>query len=190
MEESSRLLKLRGLPFQATESDLKGFFNELPVNSVHFMSNYEGRPNGEAFVLMETIDAANEALKFHRKNLGSRYVEVFKHPEGDMPERMVADNKSTNVIRLRGMPYTATSDDVHKFFSELAIEQDGVLMVQQSGRSTGEAYVRFASEGDADEALRKNKQNMGSRYIEVFRSTPTEMSNAQARMTGYRRQGG
>lgn len=43
------------------------------------------------------------------------------------------------------------------------------------GRATGDAFVLFNEEEDADKALRKHKQNIGSRYIELFRSTSAEV---------------
>ena len=43
------------------------------------------------------------------------------------------------------------------------------------GRSTGDAFVRFATEADAASALAKHKHTIGSRYIELFRSTVAEV---------------
>ena len=55
-------------------------------------------------------------------------------------------------------------------------EEDGVLFVRKpDGRATGDAFVLFNEEEDADKALRKHKQNIGSRYIELFRSTSAEV---------------
>lgn len=36
----------------------------------------------------------------------------------------------------------------------------------RDGRPSGEAYVELASEGDVLNALEKNQQHMGKRYIE------------------------
>jgi len=36
----------------------------------------------------------------------------------------------------------------------------------RDGRPSGEAYIELASEGDVTEALGKNQQHMGKRYIE------------------------
>ena len=42
------------------------------------------------------------------------------------------------------------------------------------GRATGDALVLFDSERDLDRALEKNKQSMGSRYVELYRSSLKE----------------
>ena len=38
----------------------------------------------------------------------------------------------------------------------------------RDGRPSGEAYIELESEDDVQEALKRDKQNMGKRYIEGF----------------------
>lgn len=53
---------------------------------------------------------------------------------------------------------------------------DGVLFVKKAdGRATGDAFVLFASETDSPKALSKHRECIGSRYIELFRSTTAEV---------------
>ena len=54
--------------------------------------------------------------------------------------------------------------------------EDGVLFVRKpDGRATGDAFVLFSEEPDAEKALKKHKDIIGSRYIELFRSTTAEV---------------
>jgi len=54
--------------------------------------------------------------------------------------------------------------------------EDGVLFVHQAdGRATGDAFVLFASDEDVSKALTKHKQCIGTRYIELFKSTAAEV---------------
>lgn len=48
-------------------------------------------------------------------------------------------------------------------------------MRKPDGRSTGDAFVLFANESDAPKALSKHRECIGSRYIELFRSTTAEV---------------
>lgn len=48
------------------------------------------------------------------------------------------------------------------------------------GRPLGEAYVEFASEAEQQEALQRNRNKLGSRYIELFVSSKAEMHQARA----------
>ncbi len=43
------------------------------------------------------------------------------------------------------------------------------------GRSTGDAFVMFASDDEAAKSLLKHRESMGARYIELFRSTSAEV---------------
>ena len=43
----------------------------------------------------------------------------------------------------------------------------------------GDAFVLLAVEHDAEKALQKHKENMGSRYIELFRSTTAEVQQVR-----------
>ncbi len=49
------------------------------------------------------------------------------------------------------------------------------MILSREGRASGEAYVEFETPGDVAEAMKKNNKNMGHRYIELFRSTRSEM---------------
>lgn len=58
--------------------------------------------------------------------------------------------------------------------------EDGVLFVKKAdGRATGDAFVLFAVESDAPKALSKHRERIGSRYIELFRSTTAEVQQVQ-----------
>lgn len=50
-----------------------------------------------------------------------------------------------------------------------------VHIITDYGRPTGVALVEFASAADASTGLSKDKQMMGTRYIEVFPSSREEL---------------
>ena len=63
-----------------------------------------------------------------------------------------------------------------KYWYLSCFHSDGVLFVKRpDGRATGDAFVLFAEEEDAEKALEKHKDSIGSRYIELFRSTTAEV---------------
>ena len=54
--------------------------------------------------------------------------------------------------------------------------EDGILFVHQAdGRATGDAFVLFATEEEANKGLTKHRECIGSRYIELFKSTTAEV---------------
>ncbi|NXK78558.1 RB12B protein, partial [Amazona guildingii] len=71
---------------------------------------------------------------------------------------------------LRGIPYSATEDEVRAFLSGLHV--DGVIMTKhRNGLNNGDCLVRFATPGDALEGLKRHRQYMGQRFIEISPST-------------------
>ena len=76
-------------------------------------------------------------------------------------------NEGKFVVKVRGLPWSATTDDIIGFFTGSTTKEDGIhFLINNQGRPTGEAYIEFASDEDLQEALKKDKEYMGKRYIE------------------------
>ena len=52
------------------------------------------------------------------------------------------------------------------------------LVLTFDNRPTGAAFVEFHSPADADRALSKDRQMLGNRYIELFRSNREEVQRS------------
>ncbi|KAI8476928.1 MAG: hypothetical protein J3K34DRAFT_516187 [Monoraphidium minutum] len=88
------------------------------------------------------------------------------------------DDGPSNVLRLRGLPFSAGKDDIIRWFEDVAVTpptQEGVHIITDYGRPTGVVLVEFASPQEAQAAMAKDKQMMGTRYIEVFMSSRDEL---------------
>ena len=92
------------------------------------------------------------------------------------------------VVRLRGLPFDCTENDVAKFFHGLDVVD--VLLVHKGGKFTGEGFCVLGYPLQVDFALQKNRQNMGRRYVEVFRSKRQEYYKAIANEVSDARGGG
>ena len=85
-DEDDGVVKLRGLPYGATKSDIYDFFEGLEIedNGVMMVSDNTGRFKGEAFVQFRTVEGAKTAVeKKHKANMGHRYIEVFPSSMSD-----------------------------------------------------------------------------------------------------------
>lgn len=200
MSESPRdkILRLRGLPWQATREDVVSFFSDCRikkgVNGVYMTLSALGRPSGEAYVEMESEEDVAKGLEKHKKNMGSRYIEVFTSTRKEMdwslrkngPTKTDIDPALDGYVRLRGLPFDCTKADIHEFFRGLSIARDGVVLpVDHQGRSSGEAYVQFTSRETADKAMGKHKEKIGHRYIEIFKSSPHEFLAIRNQQQGF-----
>lgn len=76
------------------------------------------------------------------------------------------------IVKMRGLPFSATPADVVDFFADVAKVLDVEIEFGRDNRPTGTANVLFGSHSDAKAALSKNRENMGSRYVELFLEGP------------------
>ncbi|XP_011260038.1 heterogeneous nuclear ribonucleoprotein H2 isoform X2 [Polyergus mexicanus] len=185
-EDEGYVVKMRGLPWSTTVDEIMKFFGDCSIsngkNGVHMTMSREGRPSGEAYVEMDTPEDIEKACKRDRDHMGHRYIEVFKAKRGEM--EWVVKRSGLNLenamddgcVRLRGLPFGCSKEEIAQFFSGLEILPNGIsLPTDYTGRSTGEAYVQFVNKDVAERALQKHKEKIGHRYIEIFRSSLSEV---------------
>jgi len=91
------------------------------------------------------------------------------------------------IIRLRGLPWSCTELDIARFLVPIKIVPAGIHFVRNShGKSTGEAFVQLENESAIKAALARHRNMMGRRYIEVFKSSPNDMTNHLGRADARR----
>ncbi|XP_053317622.1 G-rich sequence factor 1 [Spea bombifrons] len=200
------IVRVRGLPWSCTAEDVLNFFGDCNVRNgadgVHFIFNRDGKPRGDAVIEFESAEDVQKAVEQHKKYMGQRYVEVFEMHQKEAESLMnrmhsalsptrpsplpqtaqssVGPPATDGVVRLRGLPYSCTEQDIHNFFAGLDVADEGITFVlDQRGRKSGEAFVQFLTQEQADQALLKHKQEIGSRYIEIFPSRRSEIQTAR-----------
>ncbi|XP_076011739.1 epithelial splicing regulatory protein 2 isoform X2 [Genypterus blacodes] len=188
--DSETVIRARGLPWQSSDQDIARFFKGLNIakGGVALCLNAQGRRNGEALVRFINPEQRDLALERHKHHMGSRYIEVYKATgeeflkiaggtSNEVAQFLSKENQV--IIRMRGLPFTATAQEVLAFLgpeSPVTDAAEGLLFVKYpDGRPTGDAFVLFSCEEYAQNALKKHKQILGKRYIELFRSTAAEV---------------
>ncbi|XP_038145996.1 probable RNA-binding protein 19 [Cyprinodon tularosa] len=75
-------------------------------------------------------------------------------------------------VKLRGVPFNVKEQQIREFMTPL---KPAAIRIgrNESGNRTGYVYVDLHSEGEVEKALKKNKDYIGGRYIEVFRVDPS-----------------
>jgi RNA recognition motif-containing protein len=58
-------------------------------------------------------------------------------------------------LKLRGLPYQATTGDIAKFFGNYSVVEGDVIIDMSRGRPTGYALVFLPSEDDAARAIKE-----------------------------------
>ncbi|XP_019449884.1 PREDICTED: heterogeneous nuclear ribonucleoprotein F-like [Lupinus angustifolius] len=200
------VVRLRGLPFDCTEIDVAEFFHGLDIVDVLFVHK-GGKFSGEAFCVLGYILQVDYALQRNRHNIGRRYVEVFRSKRqeyykaianevsdarGGSPRQSASRAKlyhegkdsaeHTGVLRLRGLPFSASKDDIMDFFKDFVLPEDSIhIIMNLECRPSGEAYVEFENAEESKAAMAKDRMTLGSRYIELFPSSHSEMEDAISR---------
>ncbi|CAB3993495.1 heterogeneous nuclear ribonucleo H3-like isoform X2, partial [Paramuricea clavata] len=171
-DDCDLIVRARGLPWSATKEDIAQFFSGCEIqggvqDGIYFTFSRDGRPSGECFVEFTTIDDFNRALTRNNEHMGKRYVEVFESKRSEMEwscKRVGAgaDENDNSVVRLRGLPYGCSKEEVANFFKGLEIAPNGItIALDEEGKNTGDAYVEFASPEIASQAMNKHKEKIG-----------------------------
>ncbi|XP_063685593.1 heterogeneous nuclear ribonucleoprotein F-like [Bolinopsis microptera] len=181
------VLRCRGLPYSITKVEMEKFFDTstLATNTedcVQITYNEEGRPSGECFVVMSNEESYYNGLRKNNEYLKSRYIEVFESDWDDMNRalqkgavnRQYYGGTEAPIVKLRGLPFSVTDEQITEFFSGLQVISMKVKR-KEDGDATGEGYVKFGKQSEATTALEKHMQKIGHRYIEVFKGSKREM---------------
>uniref|UniRef100_A0A8C6R306 RRM domain-containing protein n=1 Tax=Nannospalax galili TaxID=1026970 RepID=A0A8C6R306_NANGA len=162
------VIKLRGLPWFCSIEDVQNFLSHCTIHGgvtgVHFIYTREG------------AELLKLALKKDTGSMGHRNIEVFKSHRMEMDWVLKhsgpnsADIANDGFVRLQGLLFGCTKEEIVQFVSGLEIVPNGITLP-----ITGEAFVQFASQELAEKALGKHKKRIGHRYIEVFKSSQEEV---------------
>merc|ERR1719350_2025437 len=81
-------VRMRGLPWESTKDDIADFLHKCRIVGGHrgitIMEDDRGRAAGDAYVELETLDDQDDALRMHKRDMGTRYIEVFEATSRDV----------------------------------------------------------------------------------------------------------
>ncbi|CAF3724603.1 unnamed protein product [Rotaria sp. Silwood1] len=186
------IVRLRGLPWNTTQTEVQNFLQGCKIRQTNFVTNDQGRVTGECFVVLESNEDVDLAKSFHQKNLGSRYIEVFESNADEMAQmtkntnintHQNSDSNSSNttndnwrepVVRLRGLPYNSSKEDVTRFFDGIYIE------VFKSTYAEARASIMNDTQSMARQRGSGPNQNYGQQRQENFGGYGRSMSGGSS----------
>jgi len=184
---SSPTIFVGGLPHDITEDSLAQHFSQFGVvTKVELKRNEDGRLRGFGFVTFEEKSAAQAVLDNKANNkIGDKWIDCKNSSHAAPPvdvAAMTAMGKvgpppTGHVLKIRGMPWSATEAEVDKLFEGFMKTGKIALRRGDDGRPAGEGFIEFASNDEALRAFKeKNFAMMGVRYIELAGATADEVS--------------
>lgn len=193
---SQFIIHLRGLPFRATQEEILKFLDlsEGNFEDFKFALKNDSKPTGECFITCTTEADMQCALEKHNTimsgftrptevlqttpNSMEMVLEVYSRPASSA---LPSQNKDVwdGIVRMRGLPYESNIKDVEEFFTGIPYADQGIIFpLNMKGNSTGQAFIQFETYSAAQEGLSRNKQSIGGRYIELFKSSNDELRKA------------
>ena len=192
--EENAFIRLRGLVWTAKEEDIKTFLHDCKVKKVVITTNERGKPSGDAFVQLESKVDVEKAKAHNREYLRERFVIVEEIHESQYIRETQAVNKTTptkinlqststkrNIqtflkdetsyfIKLSGLPWKATEEEIAKFLVDCYIVGDVVIINNEYGKPSGDAVVKLKTKVDLEKALKCNRNHLHGRFVIVEES--------------------
>lgn len=108
--------------------------------------------------------------------------------EGGLGDSAPVLAQTPYTVKMLGLPFNVKKKNIQEFFHPLNLVSVRFTTDNQ-GRPSGRAYVDLESEQDLKEALKRNRDCIGHRYIELFRDDGTNVSGSGGKKSGQRRDG-
>ncbi|XP_029641926.1 uncharacterized protein LOC115216597 isoform X1 [Octopus sinensis] len=97
--------------------------------------------------------------------------EIFERNRG------LTELKMSVIIRLQGLPWSASAMDIRQYFQGLSIPDGGVHIV---GGERGDAFIAFGSDEDARQAMLRTNGQINGNTVQLLLSSKTEMQSVIA----------
>uniref|UniRef100_A0A3Q3W3J0 RRM domain-containing protein n=1 Tax=Mola mola TaxID=94237 RepID=A0A3Q3W3J0_MOLML len=180
------VIRLQGLKITAGSEDIRKFFTglKIPDGGVNII----GGEREEAFIIFASDEDARRAMTRSGGCIHGTPTTLLLSSKTEMQnvlERSTkhrASNTDELLVFLRGMPFSVTEAEVEEFFSGLRINEI-VLLKNGRGANNGNGFVKFATREDAYEALKRDRNYIGARYVEVSTTTAQDWCRAIGRMS-------
>ncbi|KAF9430138.1 hypothetical protein BGZ94_008165 [Podila epigama] len=115
-------IHLGNLPFDATETDIQGFFIASQITSIRIMKDFEDRPKGFGYVEFDSLDSLKKALEKNGQSLCGRNVRVSV---AEPPrEREVREDRTAGEWRREG-PITPAPNSSNRFGNDRSGDRSG-----------------------------------------------------------------
>lgn len=179
------------MPYNAKEYEVFEFLRGIRVykEDIAFQYDNEGKFTSEVYVRLLSESDKYEALSWNLGIMEKRFIEVFETNENEFNNARMSqfadkrdsklieeegkdfDNiikEGAGIVRIKGLPYNCTEEDIRKFFKGLSIVNGGIKRAVLGGKPGGECFVIFSNKDDAHKALNWHTEKMGKKFIEVF----------------------
>lgn len=120
---------------------------------------------------LEQMREFEETPRCLRRSVDSEVDQRGSQMDNNPPHDLQCYSQTDDLyVFLRGMPFSVTEMDVSNFFDGLLIDEI-VLLKNRHGLKNGNGMVKFRNSDDVYEAIKRDRQYIGTRYVEVSHAT-------------------
>ena len=168
------------------QDDISDFLSRCEIAGGHagIIINLDdrGRAAGDAYVELETRDDMDTAISMHKREMGTRYIEVFEANRLDVEKAKDKQGRGGGgsmgfgrrdrdragprgfTVQLRGLPYRVTEREVADWVGEAADPVDVIIQMDR-GRPSGRAECVFSSDREARRVVQTmHRRDLGHRW--------------------------
>ncbi|XP_009641141.1 probable RNA-binding protein 19 [Egretta garzetta] len=143
----------------------------------------EESENEEDSGIAETIGTHTDKRGKAKAQQTQQEVPVEKKKKGSAVKNQGSSEETSTpyTVKLRGAPFNITEQKIREFF--LPLKPVAIRIGKNAqGKNTGYIFVDLKSEAEVQRALKRKKEYIGGRCVEVFRckNTPKETVTAKA----------
>ncbi|XP_053375966.1 squamous cell carcinoma antigen recognized by T-cells 3-like isoform X2 [Mercenaria mercenaria] len=175
--KDSRMVFLSNLSYEIDEDQIKKFFDKCgAIEEIRLIKNYQGKSRGYAYVEFADQLAVSNALTYDRTPIEGRPMFVSKYKakgESTKQDFKYGTSLEKNKLFIKNLPFTCTEEALRTLFSQHGEVKHVRLVTYRSGAPKGLAYVEFADEHSAAQAVVKTDGiKIGEHEISVAISNP------------------
>ncbi|XP_053727299.1 squamous cell carcinoma antigen recognized by T-cells 3 [Synchiropus splendidus] len=177
-DNSSVFISNLAYTLEEPEAKLRTLFETCgPINQVRPVFGNKGGFKGYCYVQFEAPASVSEALKLDRRELEGRpmfvspCVDKSKNPDFKVFKYNTSMEK--HKIFISGLPFSCTKEQLEELSKSHGTVKEVRLVTYRSGKPKGLAYVEFANEAQASQAvLKMDGLEMEGNKISVAISNP------------------
>jgi nucleolin len=161
---NNRTVYVQGLPFTATEQDIRTFFKDVgDIASIRLPKWHDsGKLKGYGHVEFKKAESATKALELNGEYLQDRYLSIDRpmvpraltNAEAHEPSAKPAGCRT---IFIKNLPYETTEAEITQSFMVFGpIKSVRLAVWGHTGKLKGIGYVDFKREDSAETAVKKS----------------------------------
>lgn len=205
-------VKLRGVPFNVKEQQIREFMTPLKPVAIRIGKNESGNRTGYVYIDLHSEEEVQKALKKNKDYIGGRYIEVFsidatgnkekrkpKEIDRNFSRTLKEDEEEEDVsesgrLFVRNLPYTCAEEEIKELFSCHGPLSDVVFPIDTlTKKPKGFAFITYMIPENAVTALAQLDGHIfQGRMLHVLPSTikkeKTESTDGGPGSSSYKRQ--